>query len=178
MKIPAIFSNRQFKVVAIVTAIVALLILLLNIFVIGGDAFIYTFNSSINPPLAILITVFAASILRHMSRQDQSHHLWAGMIAGWALWALAETLWIIYTLLSAEVPYPSLADLFWVLGYIPMGFGLITRIRTMPTKPKRVQGWIIWGSLAILLIITAVFVFLPVIQYFDSSRLMALVFYI
>ena len=70
------------------------------------------------------------------------------------------------------MPYPSLADLFWVLGYIPMGYGLVARIRAIPSKPTRRQNIIIWGSSAATILVTSFFVFKPIIQYFDAQRLL------
>ena len=50
--------------------------------------------------------------------------LWGGLLAGWALWVIAEILWVVYGNLYQEIPYPSPADFFWLIGYVPMGYGL------------------------------------------------------
>ncbi len=171
MNLPHIFSNRQFKWAAIVIAIIALIYLIMNIFIIGGSDFINTFDSSANAILAAIIAFSAASIWRHMGPEKQPRYLWAGLIIGWALWAVAEMIWTVYTILGREVPYPSLADLFWIIGYFPMGFGLLTRIQTLPTKPNRSQNIIIWGSSAATILITSFFIFIPIVQYFDPQRL-------
>ena len=40
---------------------------------------------------------------------------------GMVFWFLGEVGWAIYTLvLGVEVPYPSIADVAWLIGYIPM----------------------------------------------------------
>ena len=168
---PRILSNRQFQWAAIAAAIVALVILAINIFLIGGDGFVFAFNSSLNPPLAILVTILAAVIWRQMSAEKHSRLLWAGMLIGWALWSLAETVWAIYTISGQELPYPSMADFFWLLGYIPMGIGLVTRVLTMPTKPNRSQNMIIWGASAATILIAVAFIFRPILQSFDPDRL-------
>jgi hypothetical protein len=171
MNLPNILSNRQFKGIAITIAIVILVFVTINIFVVGGDLFIYTLNSSLNSPLAIIITISAFSVWRLMSAEKHNRFLWSGILIGWALWALAETIWAIYSILGQEVPYPSVADFFWIIGYIPMGIGLITRIRTMPTKPTRSQNMLIWWVSAITILITIFFIFIPIIQSFDPQRL-------
>ena len=134
MKMPKIFMNRQFRWVAIAIVIFMLVLTFINVFIVGGDAFIYNLNSSVDPPLSILVTVSAALLWRRMSKEKHNRVLWSGMLIGWALWTIAEVIWMVSTLLGQEVPYPSAADFFWVLGYIPMGIGLITRIRTMPAR--------------------------------------------
>jgi len=54
-----------------------------------------------------------------------------------------------------------MADFFWLLGYIPMGIGLVTRVLTMPTKPNRSQNMIIWGASAATILIAVAFIFRP-----------------
>jgi hypothetical protein len=171
MKLPHIFSNRQFRWMAAVVAAIILVFALINIFVLGGDLFLFTFNGSLNSPLAIIITIAAINVWRLMTKEKHNRLLWSGILAGWALWALAETVWAVYSMLEKEVPYPSLADLFWLVGYIPMGIGIFTRIRTMPVKPNRVQSMLIWAVSAATILITIFFIFIPIFQGFDPQRL-------
>ena len=95
MVLPQIFSNRQFRGVAIGIAVIILTFVIINGFAIGGDTFIFSLGSSLNAPLAIVITLFAASIYRLMGYQKHPRFLWAGLIIGWGLWAFAETLWLV-----------------------------------------------------------------------------------
>jgi hypothetical protein len=164
MTLPNIFSNRQFKRIAIAVAIFFLVVLLINVFVIGGGAFVFTFNGILNSPLAIITAVSAAAIWRLMSAEKNNRLLWSGIVLGWGLWAIAETIWAAYSILEKEVPYPSVADLFWVAGYIPMGYGLIARIRTMPAKPNSSQLIQIIGASVITVIITYLFIFAPILR--------------
>jgi hypothetical protein len=171
MNLPDIFSDRQFKWAAIAVAALLLILLTVNIFLIGGDAFIHTFNSLPDAPFAIIVTIFAASIWRQMSAEDQRRRIWGGLVFGWALWALAETIWSLYSIVGKEVPYPSLADLFWVIGYIPMTIGLFDSIRTVPAKLTSSQKMIIWGVSAATVLITVIFVLIPIVQDFDPQNL-------
>lgn len=172
MNLPDIFSNRQFKKAAIAAAALTLILLIVNVFLIGGDAFVHTFNSIPDAPLAIIVTVAAASIWRQMSAEDQRRRLWGGLVIGWALWALAEMIWSLSSIFGREVPYPSLADLFWVVGYIPMTIGLLGSVRAMPTKPAPSQKRMIWGISAATILIASIFVFIPIIQDFDPQQLL------
>ena len=172
MSLPNIFSNRSFRITAIIIAAVILSILILNIFIIGGDTFVINFNSSLNSPLAIIITISAVGLWHLMSAERHNRLLWLGILIGWSMWALAETIWAVYLILGQEVPYPSLADLFWIAGYLPMGVGLITRIRTIPVKPSRSQNLLIFGVSTAMVLVTFFFVILPILQYFDPQRLL------
>jgi hypothetical protein len=170
MNLPRIISNRQFKWMAIGTAAIALIFMLINLFAVGGDEFINMFNSGLNFPLALINAIAAVSIWRWMRSDNHNRFLWAGIMIGWSLWALAELIWAVYLVLGQE-SYPSLADFFWVIGYVPMIVGLVTRVQTMPCKPTRSQTMFIWGVSIATILITLIFIFIPIVQDFDSQRL-------
>jgi len=51
--------------------------------------------------------------------------IWLCFTLGMLLWFLRETTWAIYVLiLNVETPYPSIADAFWLIGYIPLLFAI------------------------------------------------------
>jgi hypothetical protein len=170
MVLPQIFSNRQLKTITITIVVFTLVYLIINIFIIGGDFFVFSIDSSVNAPLAIINAITAAVIWRQIDKQRRT--LWAGLVAGWALWALAETIWGVYSILGEEVPYPSPADFFWIIGYIPLAIGLLTRMRTMPVKPNRSQTGLIWVVSVTTVIVTAIYIFIPIIQSFDPQYLL------
>lgn len=171
MKLPTLFSNRQFRRIAIIVGLIVLVYLVIIILKVGGDSFIFSLSSFLNAPLAIAITLAAFAIYYEMGIHNQPRRLWSGMVLGWGLWALAETIWLVYSLLGKEVPYPGAADLFWVVGYIPMGYGLMARIRGIPVKSTLTQRIIITVISLATVIVTSIFIFLPIIQYFDAGRL-------
>jgi hypothetical protein len=140
------------------------LYVLVNLFVIGGDGFIITLNNLVAPLLAIITTIFAAILFLQIRANVRSRMLWGGLFAGWALWAIAETMWFVFGYLGQEVPYPSIADLFWLIGYIPLGIGLYSRLREMPLKLTSSQKLALWGSSLATIFITLAFVILPVFQ--------------
>lgn len=170
MNLPDIFSDRRFRNATIAVAVFTLILLIINIFLIGGDEFVHTFNSTPDAPLAIIVTILAAAVWRLMSTEDQRRSLWSGLVAGWALWALAEIIWSLSSILGQEVPYPSLADLFWVVGYIPMAIGLLAAVRITPIRPTPAQSRLIWGVSITTVLIASVFIFIPIIQGFDPQQ--------
>jgi hypothetical protein len=51
--------------------------------------------------------------------------VWFCFVLGTGLWVLAEATWsVYYFVLNVEVPYPSVADFFYVGGYLPIILGL------------------------------------------------------
>ncbi len=171
MNVSQPFSNRTFRWIVYAVVLVILVLLVIDIFAIGGDTFLFTLHSSLNAPLAVIVTILSASIWQYMSGETQRRQMWSGLVLGWALWALAETIWAAFSVLGQEVPYPSLADLFWVAGYIPMGVGLLTRLRNSTYQPTVAQRYWMLGVSAVTFAFIFVFIFLPIIQYFDPQFL-------
>jgi hypothetical protein len=78
--------------------------------------------------------------------------VWLSFGIGTGLWVAAEVSWAVYYfVLNVSVPYPSLADFFYVGGYVPMlaGFGLYLGTFSRGLSKKRL-------GIAILAIGTAV----------------------
>jgi len=47
------------------------------------------------------------------------------------MWFLGEAIWAGYTLiLNVEIPYPSVADVFWLGGYVPFFVALYLYVKT------------------------------------------------
>ncbi len=81
---------------------------------------IININSILNPLLAVTVAVMAFFLTRKMSAANPSRLLWSGLTIGWGLWAIAEVIYMIPLLAEKEATYPSAADIFWLLGYLPM----------------------------------------------------------
>ena len=172
MKLPPIFSNRKYVVPVSLLVLIGLVFLAVMAFNLGGDELMFTLGSVLNAPLAILITILAASIYRQMGIQKHPRGMWAGLVLCWALWAVAESLWFIFSLTGSEPPYPSWADLFWLLGYIPLLAGLISRFRSLPNKLTPLQGIITWLISLLIVVAAGFFVIKPTIEYWGEGSLL------
>jgi len=52
--------------------------------------------------------------------------IWLSFALGMLLWFLGEVGWAYYTMVvGIEVPYPSIADVFWLAGYLPLFLALL-----------------------------------------------------
>jgi len=168
-----IYSNRRYRTAVIVAGIFVLVYVLVNIFVIGGDGFVINLNNLAAPLLAIITTIFAVLLFLQVRANSRSRMLWVGLFAGWILWAIAETIWFVYGYLGKVVPYPSIADIFWLIGYIPLGIGLYSRLHEMPLKLTNSQKVALWVSSLATIFITLAFVILPVFQAYDATNRLA-----
>ena len=71
------------------------------------------------------------------------------------LWFLGELGWGVYTMfLGVEIPYPSLADIFWLSGYIPLFIALLLYVEffqpAITVKSFLVAGAIVAGMSAVI----------------------------
>jgi len=95
--------------------------------------FILSFSNAFPPFIAGAAVISSGFTFRkygHNLRQRFSL-VWFCFTLGMALWFLGETGWAIYTLLlGVEIPYPSIADVFWLIGYIPLFLALYLYVKT------------------------------------------------
>jgi hypothetical protein len=56
--------------------------------------------------------------------------LYASLGLGLALWFVADAIWVYYEVVAfVETPFPSIADGFWILGYVPVFYFLIGMLK-------------------------------------------------
>ena len=172
MKLPNVFSNQGYKRAVIIAAVSTLVYGLINLFVIGGDDFVISLNDTVSIPTSIGTALLSLALWNRLKTSRVNRILWGSLLAGWTLWAIAEALWAILDYFSAEIPYPSAADFFWLLGYIPLALGLHTRLREIPLKPNETQRIALWVTSLAVILITVIFVLPPILQSSESARLL------
>ena len=60
---------------------------------------------------------------------------WKYLTFGLGLWVIGEFIWMLYeNVFGILDPYPSIADIFWVLGYLPFVTALIMHIKAINAK--------------------------------------------
>lgn len=141
-----------------------------NVFAIGGDAFVIALNNVAANPLALAVVFVTLLLWRHLAVGRLNRRLWFGLLLGWVLWTVGEFWWTIAAYIGSEVPYPSGADFFWLLGSVVMGAALWLRLRSLP-EPSRGARAIGWGVAMVFISITVVFVLLPILRDPDPSWL-------
>ena len=99
------------------------------------------------------IFVAASSLMVLRFRKIGSHaKAWLFFLATSIAWCIAETLWAVYELVYKQNPFPSMADVFYIIGY-PLFFGFLIYylkpIRSAITKKMVVAAIIISASVAI-----------------------------
>lgn len=106
--------------------------------------FMSFFSNSFAPVIA-----GAAVISSGLSLQKYWHKIrerfsivWLCFTFGLLLWFVGETIWMGYTLvLSVEIPYPSIADAFWLIGYCPFFIALYFYVKIFGSAlPRKTLG--------------------------------------
>jgi len=139
--------------------------LLLTVAVSAVFAFQGFYSSLIGPISNVLPAACAGvafvSALTNMRRYGfnlkvRFQAVWICFALGTGVWVLAETTWAIYYfILNVAVPYPSIADVFYIGGYLPMLAALILYYGTFASAMSRrrlaVAVPVIVGSIALSL---------------------------
>jgi hypothetical protein len=63
--------------------------------------------------------------------------------AGFASWFIGETLWTIFAIVLHINPYPSIADIFYLLAYVLIFLGIIREIRVYKTNISVLRSLIV-----------------------------------
>lgn len=157
MKRSSIFTQEIFTKVAWGSLAIAAVYIVIHLFVIGGDAFVITLSDTLPIPLAILNAVLVFIMWQKFAPLNKGRKLWGWFVIGWSLWALGEILYVVVGFLTDEVPYPSIADIAYIVGTLVLIGGLIRRVQDTPHQMKRLQ---IIGYWLIVIALVAIVYFL------------------
>ena len=97
---------------------------------------------------------FAVQVIYRQRLKTIFGKLYASVGLGLCLWFAAEAIWSYYELVEGiETPFPSIADVFWLSGYIPLGYFLFGILRQFAGSGKRqlIQTLLI-SSIAIVIL--------------------------
>lgn len=149
-----------------------MMLALLNFTTPFGDTFFETSNTLLSPVVAF-IGAFVFFQVRRSEKDAASIRLWTAMAAGLFLWGLADAIWAFFEVfLQVEAPYPSFADLLWIVAYPVMFAGLYARLKSLRVHPSKSRIALIRALAAFWLVLTAAFVLRPILSDFSSDRLL------
>jgi hypothetical protein len=86
------------------------------------------------------------------------------LLAGFVLWSLGETLWAYYDVQpGAEAPFPSIADLAWAVGYLPLWIALYLRYRSIEVRGGS-GVWVALVAVGSIAVLVTQFILRPIIS--------------
>jgi diguanylate cyclase len=130
---------------------------------IGGDVpatWIYDLGNVVLAWGAAGISLMLAG---SFSKGEVLRRIWLLLGVGLLLWGTGEFVWALYELVLGIDPYPSAADVMYILGYIPLLAGMYLRFQSLQTTPER---YYLITAIIIFLILVAIawiFVFQPIL---------------
>jgi len=125
------------------------------------------FGNILRPLVAAVASSLALIVVYRQKVSGIFGRSYAFLAGGLVLYLVAEILWAYYSIgLGIEVPFPSLADAFWLAAYAPFGYGLfsLSRLYTKHGKSKM-------KALAVMSLSVAAFSSYYVLQLISVSDL-------
>lgn len=118
--------------------------------------------------LAALCTRFSFLTYRSLEQGRRARRIWALLTAAMAFWTLAEITWALYDFVIRAEPYPSWADLFYMIGDVLLVAFFAVQVRFLRLA---LQGWkrfLAIGLILTFVILAGIFVFVPI--FAEPSR--------
>jgi hypothetical protein len=110
---------------------------------------------------AVFSSVFA--LRKYGPKLNKFLMVWMCFTVGMTLWFLGELSWAIYTfLLNVEIPYPSIADIFWLGGYIPLLIALFVYSRLFVSVLSNRKKALIAAIIIILGVLVSAALIIPI----------------
>jgi hypothetical protein len=131
-------------------------------FAVGGPAWAILDTNSV---VFALVGALAFLVVSHRFGwlSTKSGQISVLITLGLLLWTIAETIWFQLESIGAS-PFPSLADFFYIAGYIPVAIALLLNIRTIHVKFKTTT-LVLWIALSLIAFtVIVVYVVVPVLQ--------------
>jgi hypothetical protein len=91
--------------------------------------------------------------------------VWAFLGIGMLLWLVGETIYFYYDLLGEE-PFPTIADVFYYVAYIPLTAGLVIQMRLLKLSLSAAEKVLVTVLSVIVSVIIVYFVLWPAIDAF------------
>jgi hypothetical protein len=99
----------------------AMLVFLFN----PSPALLTAVSSFLPLVLSLVGAVLAFGLYRRQTPNRGGAFVWVAMGIGLLCWAFGELAWFLYAVAeNVEAPYPSVADLLWLIGYVPLFFAI------------------------------------------------------
>ncbi len=138
--------NRRFVVIAALMLALIIGILIAEILAAGQPGMDIIISDAAPVTCSFIASGFFIWTWASISKKEVYKKVWGWATLGILLWTLAEIVWGYYeVILGIAIPYPSIADLFWLGGYVPLYLALSIAYRTYQTKSSRQQRLAIIG---------------------------------
>ncbi len=134
-------------------AVIAVLLAFIGVYVWqpGGTRVLEVVSDGLYLGAALLAAILALVASSRFDRGMPQRRAWILLGTGMAFWAVAECIWMYFQIgAGREVPYPSVADVIWGIGYAPLILGLYLGYRSLGVRLRtrqRIVAAVIYAAL-------------------------------
>jgi hypothetical protein len=173
MKKQGLSGNQRFILIASVMLAFSIAVAVSRILLAERSETITIINDVAAVLCALIATILFVGVWLSTSSKDISKKIWGQIVVGMVAWTVAEGTWAYYeVILGQEVPYPSLADSFWLFGYVMFYVALLSQYRLFQTTPTRPQKLAIAWLVIVFSLIVSFLVLYPIIESFDPQKVL------
>ena len=154
------------KAAYLMSSILIISVLLIYFFQAAYMSFIHVFSNMFPPFIAGSAVIVSGVSLRKYwgNPKDKFSKIWLCFTLGMGFWFLGEVAWTVYTFLfNIAVPYPSIADLLWLVGYVPLIVALQLYIHTFRYAISKAMYVVTAAAVSIAGFVLFAFLALPVL---------------
>jgi len=129
--------------------------------------------------VVILSAIVLFYIFKFYGTRSREGTVWFFMGTSMLLFAIAELIWLYYTLQGWEAPFPSAADTFFLLGYIPLMAAVVWKWRFSKVERDIRKDITIIAIVLLFATPTILYLAIPVVQdqtYDDMSKAISIAY--
>jgi hypothetical protein len=159
-------EDRRINIAAIASISVIAVIILFYTFYgwLGAKAMSWLIDLS-SVLFSVTCAVLSGILWHHFRKGEVLKRIWGSLWIGLMLWAAAEIVYAVYELfILKETPYPSMADILFVPGFIPMFLALYYRYSSLRITPSPRVMLVTGAAFLSLAGLSLVFVLGPIIS--------------
>ena len=131
----------------------------------GGVRLLKILSDTLFATFGLLATVLALKASQMFEPGMAARRVWLLFGVGMAVLTAAQFLWTFYPVFLGQAePYPSLADLLWAIGYIPVFASLLLQYRALGVGTSLRLKLTVLAAYSVALIIAFVILALPTLS--------------
>ena len=162
MEFSRMLQNRRYVYFVIGIIVAMTIVFIVYSFTPGGAWGMVLFNDLASVVCAFVALYVFYWVWRLTEDRDPSKQIWRLIYYSLMVWTVSDITWAFYeVVLGVQIPFPSLADFFWILGFIPFSIGLFKQYRILNAKLDRRRVQLITIGSAIFILIAFYFSFYP-----------------
>jgi len=173
MKSQGLLGNQRFLLIASLMLVFSIGVAVSRLLLAEKSETITILNDAASVICVLIATALFVRVWFSTSSKDISKKIWGQIVIAMIAWTIAEGTWAYYeVILGQEVPYPSLADLFWLFGYVMFYVALLNQYHLFQTARTEPQKLAITWLVILFALIGSYLVLIPIIESFDPQKLL------